>query len=119
MDEELKPCPFCGGEVNVYVRDGDNNSAIIFGSAKMVRIKCPDCFCDIQVNENCFEDVITFDEMLDYAIEQWNTRAERTCIINPDADFTFCDSCDAMFALDYFDQQWKYCPNCGAKVVKK
>lgn len=45
MFEELKPCPFCGGEAHLYVKDG-------------ISVICPNCearsiiLCDLLTSHN-------------------------------------------------------------------
>ncbi len=102
MDEELKPCPFCGKEPKVTYEGGG-----------YVIIRCGNADC-------LFKPKLPGYFPLDQAHNLWNTRAEHTCFIKPDdAAITYCSSCNAMFALDYFEQTWDYCPSCGARVIKK
>ena len=115
--EKLKPCPFCGGKAVVELC-GKGNFAHW----------CVWCNCGVLKQDHKTEAE---------AIEAWNTRTypegevmlmgdrvfisghghyvkAQTCRIDrrvPDAPF--CSEC----AYDWNDE-WNYCPNCGAKVVE-
>lgn len=98
MTDELRPCPFCGGPAVVHEYNGGFASIGCGGQ------------CDFKPSAFGFPSV-------DSAIEVWNTRAERTCIIinQPDAEgcsFWVCSVC----GFPYTDGN-NYCPGCGAKVV--
>ena len=60
---ELKPCPFCGGEAEIF-----EDYEII---TKYVTVRCSKCFAKIQ---NVTASIYFCAE--DKAIEMWNTRAE-------------------------------------------
>lgn len=51
---ELKPCPFCGSEADLY------------GECNMVKVRCINYQCGCKTNA-------WFDEIED-AVEHWNTR---------------------------------------------
>lgn len=59
--EELKPCPFCGGN-NAMVVDYMHQC-----NQKRYRVVCPECMAMV--------DAGTWQNM-NHAIEAWNTRAE-------------------------------------------
>lgn len=98
MSEELRPCPFCGGEAAIYeplatsfwfVRCSDGDT-------------CSTCGPDRETRSA--------------AIEAWNTRAERTCRYEPTNRCTHvCTSCGR--EVETLHLGYNYCPNCGAKVV--
>lgn len=103
MSEELKPCPFCGGEA---VMCGFQDEMMHF-------VKCRDCGA-------CSDGAQLSAET---AAAAWNRRAERTCRMEfceewsgdelyPTVAYT-CSSCG------WVTQEGKpsYCPHCGAKVV--
>ena len=131
MSEELKPCPFCGGEAEIY-NDG-------FGGNWAVR-----CACGAEVSG--------YIETEAEAVAAWNTRAERTCDecqfdAVPATDENMakrgwvrertcrnmgyyidhtrfkCSECGyngwVKWAKDGEDKVPCYCPNCGAKVVEE
>lgn len=94
MTNELKPCPFCGGEAFLYDR-------------LHPYVECSDCVA-----------ATAFHETIGQAIESWNTRAERTCHVKPLplsglTEFE-CSKCQG--AIRQFSN---YCPHCGAKVVSE
>ena len=104
MIEELKPCPFCGGDAEITK----------WHEGYFVECKKQRCGGTIGAYKTEEE-----------AIEAWNTRAERTCKAEQDYD-TMDDgipdcriwkcSCGESFPF------WRglnpcFCPNCGAKVI--
>lgn len=86
--EELKPCPFCGGE------------ASLMRSNTLYKVECKDC--GVAGNVRVFQSD---------AIAAWNTRVERTC--ERGDEFWECSECGE----HGLRSGWNYCPNCGAKVV--
>lgn len=113
MSEELKPCPFCGGEAHIAER-------ITYGG-KLYGACCYGTLCPGSE---------PFPWCLDYedAADAWNRRAERTCRMeqDPDYDFVRCSACgyeeesNVLVAVDeggLVVYGGNYCPNCGAKVV--
>ena len=113
MTEELKPCPFCGGEAEV--------SEIAWNV-----IQCTACTCQLIVLP------IPDGATEEYAIEAWNTRAERTC--HPFSGIVLggpecreekvwrCSECEEVLSWDYegYDPETDgpaYCEHCGSKVT--
>lgn len=105
MSEELRPCPFCGGEAAIYeplatsfwfVRCSDGDT-------------CSTCGPDRETRSA--------------AIEAWNTRAEKKCrmvrkpTIDPYTDRAVCSGCGKSVPVSVGERMPNYCPNCGAKVV--
>lgn len=122
MNDELKPCPFCGEKVawreySLFAK----RIAIDKGLPLVPMIRCESCGA-----------MVSFDPIEDpepnYKKEAagtlWNTRAERTCkmITNGDADFaatlacSVCGNVESVYAISA--DEFNYCPNCGAKVVE-
>lgn len=105
MSEELKPCPFCGGEAEITKwHEG-------------YFVECREQSCGGTIGAYKTEEE---------TIEAWNTRAERTCRnITRHRYYGFeCSECkwSAYEPNDYgndvnFDD-FNYCPSCGAKVVE-
>ena len=59
-DEELKPCPFCGGKAKLRIIRSGEDSENTF-------VECKDCFARINGYEGAFG-------MPDEAISEWNHR---------------------------------------------
>lgn len=95
MDNELKPCPFCGGEAEFI-----NN-----GFYYAIRCKDPNCYAGAV-------DVKDFD--LKRLIAAWNQRAERTC--KDLKEFPHLFTCSACGETEYEGLRPNYCPECGARV---
>lgn len=121
MTNELKPCPFCGGD------------AILCENFDYAYVYCKDCGCQTD------ESRATANE----AVDDWNTRAAvtdeqfsmavhngeawqkvRECHLKPaNGGGLFCSECGVYVlarpianATEYLPP--RYCPNCGAKVVE-
>ena len=113
---ELKPCPFCGGEAIIMQ---ENNWWVA----------CTDCTAEIGFDgmtdtSGCFGHYNTEAE----AIEAWNTRAERTCHALPQISDTVCVvkrdgmeiecgywTCSECRCENFAGA--KFCMECGAKMV--
>ena len=105
MSEELKPCPFCGGEGVAYLvpdypkKIGPRYSVICNG---------------------CGASVTTIFQYKRDAIDAWNRRAERTCRnLNPPSCRDFeCSECgeSSEFTPGFMPS---YCPSCGARVIEE
>lgn len=116
MNIELKPCPFCGAAP----------ATNCFGSEGVF----PEMACVICINEECASRPEVWGETEEAAAEAWNTRAERTCFARPHYSTrsdTFgtpigFDCSECAYALTQDPDKpilWRYCPNCGAKVVEE
>lgn len=109
MSDELKPCPFCGGEAvfNAHATANDIGNGVVCRTLAV--IECPRCeFCIAQ-------------EADDEAAAAWNARAERTCHITDVHDFrdgsrTFFLSCGHQRHGER-GTRFRYCDVCGAKVA--
>lgn len=105
MTDELKACPLCGSSARVYDDGyGDLDSVPAWIAA-----------CDDEDGCGC---QTTFFDMREEAVAAWNRRAERTCRKVPGRmkygrRMPECSECGQSLG----DKRWKYCPNCGAKVV--
>lgn len=143
MSEELKPCPFCEGEVSVVVLDDEGNIRDkeyerdpYSGLSYAVAHDDPNGACPIA----------TYDEPLpwlydsrDAVVHAWNRRAERTCRVEAErrklsqtqtAVVKTCSGCGFEFGVEKentlpFEVTLNvvvppnYCPHCGARVIKE
>lgn len=113
---DLKPCPFCGCEAKVRT--------LIWSGGYTATALCK--------NEPNAHYLGTWDEDEAKAVERitdaWNTRAERTCHIEPhgyciangaetSCRCWSCSECSYGWHVSDYDRQYRFCPNCGAKVV--
>lgn len=116
MGENLKPCPFCGGEGSVYqVLDYPEKIGPRFS------VICNGCGASVTTT---FQSEWT-------AIEAWNRRADRTCQIVVSVDRNpasyggrvhRCSSCGKALPGALFRNGWRkldYCPRCGAWVTEE
>lgn len=92
--EELKPCPFCGGEAHIQTFHF------------RYRVGCGTNGCIAGRLNRAFD---TPEE----AAAAWNRRAERTCYPVLEDETMVCSECGE----DIDGYGWNYCPNCGARVV--
>lgn len=114
---ELKSCPFCGGNADISC---DKLPEVLMTNVWNAVARCGSCgalVADIADNES---------EAIQNVSDAWNTRHERTCVMIPDEDYDFvtCSHCgyeeerNLLYpaeGLQIFDGN--YCPNCGAKVI--
>ena len=100
MTDELKPCPFCGNEARVRAQHWDDGSHVWW-------VECAACEAE---GMRCDDG--------QHAIDAWNTRAERTCTMAHEGErLWLCSRCGSYYErADAYP--YKYCPRCGAKVVR-
>lgn len=110
--EELKPCPFCGGEALLSGQKGVDN--LWFGA-----IECQSCEATIEYfaySPDALERRLT---------EAWNTRYEPTCTMEYEElvpplhlrKWT-CSRCGGWWMRTPNNlSAVHYCPGCGARVV--
>lgn len=111
--EELKPCPFCG-EKHVMHEQGHVIVTETARSGPRYGVSCYSCGGRIEFFNTVAE-----------AIDAWNTRAERTCRMEYNEDW----SGDELYPTEAYQcsvcghitQEGlpNYCPGCGAKVVER
>lgn len=106
MSEELRPCPFCGGEAEI-VR---NSSGSYFA-------RC--------TNRQCAAKTRLYHENENGARQAWNRRARRTCSVESShveqemGSYAYLEvelSCGHALTWDDGTPP-DYCPYCGARVV--
>lgn len=132
MSDELKPCPFCGGEAHLvsdYSSESDKTMWNVWHS-------CPEFGktrrhsyghgLGLDISTPWYED-------MQEAIECWNSRADHTChpIVADDgvgAWGAYCSECGYRFAGPYGNRDVpehmakrrdimpRYCPLCGARI---
>ena len=108
MSEELKPCPFCGGE-----------AYIVPGRVLGYHIGCDGDGCPGNIGRS----YLYLSEKV--AIKAWNHRAELTCRMEYNEEWsgdelypTECYNCSECGHMTS-DGMPSYCPNCGAKVIEE
>ena len=126
MAEELKPCPFCGGEARLVVCDSEGNVhdesyeadpysglsyAIVHGS--------DDCCGECPVSTS--DPLPWLYETREEAVAAWNRRSEQTCRMDAPIDGEYrCEQCGHLNRDTYrASKGWfppEYCVHCGAKV---
>ena len=112
MAETLLPCPFCGGEPHVVPTH-------VSGGAEFAEVVCYDCYASVP----CEREFATEGESVHSAAIAWNRRAERTCRYERTHRgvaknwFRACSECGAEFDGRVVGRHYRYCPNCGARVV--
>lgn len=100
----LEPCPFCGKQPKRFTckKNLEDGYYVIY--------RCS--------NKN-HEFHVTGDSDIE-AIEAWNTRYEKTCKFTSDDKFSIgavqCD-CGEHWFPENDKSRFKFCPNCGARVV--
>ena len=103
MENNLKPCPFCGGTSHIEIDD--------IQEPEMFWHYSPRCD-DYGFWVICFGLCIIPKKML---LKPWNTRYERTT----PSDELLCRHCG--YSIVYQDGDdvytWDYCPHCGARIV--
>lgn len=99
MSNELKPCPFCGGE------------AVLCENTDYAYVYCKECGSQTDESHGT----------AGAAVAAWNTRAERTCHLERipyepgEYEGMRCSVCKT---VDLEMGVGPYCPGCGAKVVE-
>lgn len=102
MSEELKLCPFCGGEADVHYFAHDDSECTVMCSN-------PNCRASVSAR-SCGSMTTAYNR----ARKLWNRRAERTCRWELVEGTLFATECGEAFHRVVPDD---YCPHCGAKVV--
>lgn len=112
MAEELRPCPFCGGEADVHYFAHDDSECTVM---------CSNSNCRASVSSRSCGSMTT---AYNRARKLWNRRAERTCRIKLSKTSVWhCDGCGQTIDGNCFADnggrltEYRFCPNCGAKVV--
>ncbi len=114
MSDELKPCPFCKGEMDYRISN--------FG-VSLLLFECHDCGATVSFNEGICNYAASVGDYTP-SFTAFNQRAERTCKFTANEhENGVCSDCGFEadmydgwdpFALEYTN---KRCPECGAKVV--
>lgn len=115
--QELKSCPFCGGEAEIQTskRWPDGVEAAVDGYT----VVCQNLDCIFGGNDEWWADTEA------EAIEAWNTRHEDTCRMEPlnafytdlnglnQTEWGVCSNCGTASPIDA-----TYCCECGRKVER-
>lgn len=92
-NNELLPCPFCGGKAKW--------KGYYTGSTPGL-VECTGCAA------------CTHGGNWEKAKEQWNARAERACTMKQDGMFLVCSECGTVLMGNP-----RYCSGCGARVLSE
>lgn len=110
--QELKPCPFCGGEADVHYFAHDDSECTVMCSN-------PNCRSSVSAR-SCGSMTTAYNR----ARKLWNRRAERTCHVdltesNEPANINTweCSLCGRSFEEAY--GSYEYCPHCGARITEE
>lgn len=113
MSEELKPCPFCGGEADVhYFAHNDSECTVMCSN--------PNCRASVSAR-SCGSMTTAYNR----ARKLWNRRAEQTCRISYEYDgvpfFHHIHVHELTCGHDVrlYEDVPRYCPYCGARVVEE
>lgn len=115
--QELKPCPFCGGEADVHYFAHDDSECTVMCSN-------PNCRASVSA-KSCGSMTTAYNR----ARKLWNRRAERTCRVGcyppgheDNLHYEVCSECGTILTAsrpgDRHAARASYCPRCGARVVE-
>ena len=111
MADELKPCPFCGGEARTV--EGNELIGVVCTRCKAAMGHSIIWLAPDEDPGPCDGD--------EKCIEAWNTRHVETCEVeyrdSAWGGYTkHCGNCGADLGCDTRNKQ-NYCPNCGRRVT--
>ena len=135
MSDRLKPCPFCGGEAHAITQFTGSFDELVAHHS----ISCNGCgvvafFEDTEAeaveawNTRATDDRFIHGRELRELVER--EFAERTCHVVPhgyciangeksSCRCWSCSECSYGWHVSDYDRQYRYCPNCGARVVER
>lgn len=93
---ELKPCPFCGGEVNVH----SGSDAF---SSPFFEIYCPQCYTSMRWYINVLE---SDEHNKEGIIQRWNTRASNWHTGTPTEKGDYLCVFQSVWAVEYYWCYW-------------
>ena len=110
MAEELRCCPFCGGDAKEFTGED--------AAPHRWTVECDSCGAHVGSDTR------------HKARAKWNRRAERTCRVEcfppgheDSLHYEVCSECGTILTAsrpgDGHAARASYCPNCGARVVKE
>ena len=120
----LAPCPFCGCETP-YVQ-----TSSIGDCTEEARVVCPSCHVATTRDGQSWRvsyrgDDVTRTLAIGRAISRWNRRAERTCRMEYNEEWsgdelypTECYNCSECHHMTS-DGMPGYCPGCGSRVIEE
>lgn len=75
MNENLKPCPFCGREPDIYL---NIKRGIFLGDRVLLEVFCKKCRCRLETSEEIYSgsNYIEFQKAVEELAEKWNKRCE-------------------------------------------
>lgn len=116
---DLKPCPFHENEVYPFWEVEQESNGQWFAW-----LICSDSGCAVsKLGVSDVDDEDPKASAMKMAIEQWNTRYERTCIIKSSRYDDLSEEWEYELSCgDYYfgnSRVPKYCPECGARVINE
>ena len=107
MSEELRPCPFCGGEAKEFTGED--------AAPHRWTVECDSCGAHVGSDTR------------HKARAKWNRRAERACRVGcyppgyeDNLHYEVCSECGTILTAsrpgDRHSKRANYCPSCGARV---
>ena len=120
---ELRECPFCGvkGFHNIWHQARHKEGCFL----RLYADNCQDYYTKIANGQSVDDATSPRVHENEEMAEAWNARAERTCEMTDNSDYTMLCSCGE--EIDYYmtehyadgtaEYSYMYCPHCGAKVV--
>lgn len=119
INEILKPCPFCGSEVEIARLDMDQ------GGVTSIEIRCR-CGAELRFESDdyIYDWTDTPHQMGLTAIEKFNNRVtDKSYTWRHYEGMIYCEKCGAEFydnIMEYCGDDYpKYCPECGARMFEE
>ena len=123
MSNELKPCPFCGGDAAL-----ESKTRLGSGGCDLFEwhVSCRRCGVETpKIADKAMRDKdgirLTTDGIA-VVTAGWNARSERTTTVTPASDPNYshncqCDNCGYHMNRRSSGSLHSYCPGCGSRII--